>query len=411
MMASETLKQTIKMIRLEEDKGIPRSVMIMMSAMAGLTVANLYYNQPLLELISQELGITYMKANLITVVTQVGYALGLLFIIPSGDLYSRRRIIMVSMLTAAAMAVVISVAGNVELIWGASVIMGACSVIPQLFIPIAGQFSRKENKSRNMGYVLSGLLTGILASRVISGFVGNWLGWRYMFVVAAVLMVVCCILTLMMMPDMKSNFSGSYGKLMRSVAHIYMTHPRIRLNSLRAAFGFGSMLSIWSCLAFHIAQAPFSAGSDVVGMLGACGIAGALAASGMGKYVPRFGVRRFSAVGAILQLVAWGIAWAAGDSYAGLIAAIIIVDIGLQCQQLSNQSCCIEEVPEASNRANTIFMTCYFVGGSMGTFCAGAGWNIAEWRGVCVVGLIFALASLLITALEKRILSIRIGKY
>ena len=374
----------------------------MMAAMAGFTVANLYYNQPLLEVMSRDLNVSQVLANIITVITQIGYAVGLCFIIPMGDLYSRRRIILVSMVTAAAMAALIGIANDIHIIWAASLIMGACSVIPQLFIPIAGQFSRPENKARNMGYVLSGLLTGILAARVISGFMGQWLGWRAMFLIAAALMIICLIVTLLMMPDMKRNFNGSYLSLMKTVAHIFATHPRIRLNSIRAAFGFGSMLAIWSCLAFHLAEAPFHAGSDMVGMLGACGIAGAVAASGMGKYIPRFGIRCFSLIGATIQIAAWAIAFFFGDSYLGLIFAIILVDIGLQCQQLSNQSGCIQEIPEASNRANTIFMTTYFIGGSVGTFCAGQGWSAAGWTGVCIVGALFALTSLVISICQRK---------
>jgi predicted MFS family arabinose efflux permease len=216
------------------------------------------------------------------------------------------------------------------------------------------------------------------------------------------LMIICLIVTLLMMPDMKRNFNGSYLSLMKTVAHIFATHPRIRLNSIRAAFGFGSMLAIWSCLAFHLAEAPFHAGSDMVGMLGACGIAGAVAASGMGKYIPRFGIRCFSLIGATTQIAAWAIAFVFGDSYLGLIFAIILVDIGLQCQQLSNQSGCIQEIPEASNRANTIFMTTYFIGGSVGTFCAGQGWSAAGWTGVCIVGALFALTSLVISICQRK---------
>ena len=166
------------MIQLKENRGIPRSILLMMAIIAGLTVANCYYNQPLLELIRHDLGITEQSANLITVITQIGYALGLFFLIPLGDMFSRKKLILVNMTIAAVMAIVMAVAQNVWMLWGASLLIGACSVIPQFFIPIAGQFSEPKNKSRNMGIVLSGLLTGILASRVISGYIGEWLGWR-----------------------------------------------------------------------------------------------------------------------------------------------------------------------------------------------------------------------------------------
>lgn len=388
-------------MQLSPDKGIPRHIIMLMAAMAGLTVANLYYNQPLLEMIRGDLATTASLANMIAVITQVGYAFGLLFIVPTGDLFSRRKIIIVCMVIASLMTMTIAMASNIYTIWLASLLMGACSIVPQLFIPIAGQFSRPENKSRNMGYVLSGLLIGILAARVVSGMVGEWFGWRTMYYVAGVVMIICLALTLWMMPQMQQNFSGTYAGLMKSVGRIFLDHSKIRLNAIRAAFGFGSMLSFWACLAFHLADEPFRSGSDAVGYLGICGVAGALVASGIGKYIPRYGVRRFSMVGATVQIAAWLTAYLFGDTYTGLVLAIILIDIGLQCLQLSNQSACIQEVPEASNRANTIFMTTYFVGGSLGTFCAGQGWNMAGWEGVCLVGLVFATVSLSISLINR----------
>lgn len=385
------------MKQLKENKGIERSLLLTMAVIAGLTVANCYYNQPLLEMIRHDMGVSQHEANLITVVTQIGYALGLCFLIPMGDLYSRRRIIVINMSVAAVMAVFIAFSQRVWIVWGASLLLGACSVIPQFFIPIAGQYSEKKNKGRNMGIVLSGLLTGILASRVVSGYVGEWLGWREMFIIAALIMIVCLILTLKIMPQIDCNYVGTYRGLMKSVFHIVASNARIRLYAIRAAFSFGSMMAIWSCLAFHLAQAPFFSGSEMVGTLGMCGIAGALAASGLGKLVNQWGIRKLSLYGACLQLVAWTTAYLFGDTYMGLIVAIILVDIGLQCLQLSNQSGCIQEIPEASNRANTIFMTTYFIGGSFGTYCAGLAWTHEGWMGVCAVGAVLAAISLSIT--------------
>jgi len=253
-----------------------------------------------------------------------------------------------------------------------------------------------------MGVVLSGLLTGILASRVVSGYVGEWLGWREMFVIAALVMVLCMVLTLKIMPQIKSNYVGSYRGLMVSVFDMVKSNGRIRLYAVRAAFSFGSMMAIWSCLAFRLAEAPFFSGSEMVGTLGLCGIAGAIAASGVGKLVNQWGIRKMSVYGACLQLVAWVTAYLFGDTFMGLVVAIILVDIGLQCLQLSNQSGCIQEVPHASNRANTIFMTTYFIGGSLGTYCAGLAWMREGWMGVCAVGVVLAVISLCITCFNGR---------
>ena len=164
---------------------------------------------------------------------------------------------------------------------------------------------------------------------------------------------------------------------------------------------FGSMMSIWSCMAFHLAGSPFHAGSDMVGMLALCGVVGAIAASGAGKYVPKVGILRMSVIGGSLQLMAWASAWLFGDTYIGLIVAIILADIGAQCLQVSNQSGSLQQLPQATNRVNTIFMTIFFIGGSLGTFCSGLGWSMAGWKGVCIVGGCFALATLLLSAYEK----------
>ena len=389
------------MIQLEEYKGIPRSILIMMSVVAGLTVANLYYNQPLLEEMKASLGANEVETNLITVITQAGYAAGLLFVVPLADMLSRRKIIMTNMATAVLMALVIAFTADIKAVWAASFILGMCSVVPQIFVPMAGLFSKPENKSRNMGYVLSGLLTGVLGARVISGYLGDWVGWRAMYGIAAVIMLICLAVALKMLPVMRPSFKGSYPQLMRTVGEIFFSHPNIRLYSLRASCSFASMMSIWSCMAFHLSGSPFNAGSDKVGLLGLAGIAGAMAASGVGKYIPRFGILKFSTFGSVFQLLAWGIALLFGGFYAGLALAIILVDIGAQCQQLSNQSGCLKEVPHASNRANTIFMTSLFIGGSVGTFCSGAIWPYWGWHGVCSVGILFATLSLIISAYER----------
>lgn len=391
------------MKQLEPNGGIPRHLLLMMAVLAGFTVANLYYNQALLELISQGIGITQAEANIITVITQVGYALGLLFIVPLADMVPVRRITTLAMSVAAASALSIAYAQNVWLIWAASLTLGLSSIMPQLYIPMATLYSRPENKSRNMGYVASGLLTGILSARVISGYVGEWLGWRAMFIIVAVLMLLGLMVTLVMMPQMRPLFHGTYRQLMRSVGRIFILHPRIRLYSLRPALGFGSVLSVWSCLAFHLAEPPFEAGSDMVGMLGLCGVVGAVAASGVGKYVSRVGILRMSVIGASCQLSAWIVVYIFGDTYGGIIAAIILADIGAQCQQISNQSGCLQELPEATNRVNTIFMTTLFTGGSLGTLLSGIGWSHNGWTGVCFVGASFAILSLLLSGYDKMV--------
>ena len=305
---------------LKENGGLPASILWTLASVAGISVANLYYNQPVLNMIRQELGVSEFKTNLIAMVTQIGYAIGLLFIIPLADLYQRKKIILTNFAILILSLLSIAFGKNIHLILIASFFTGICSVIPQIFIPIASQFSRPENKGRNVGIVVSGLLTGILASRVISGFIGELFGWREMYHIAAGMMLVCAIIVLKILPDIQPNFKGKYSDLMKSLFSLLKEYPQLSIYSIRAALNFGSFLAMWSCLAFKMGRAPFYANSNTIGLLGLCGIAGALTASFVGKYVKRVGVRRFNFIGCGLILFSWLLFFIGENSYIGIIA-------------------------------------------------------------------------------------------
>ena len=386
---------------LKENAGIPAHLLWTLAVIAGVSVANLYYNQPLLDLMRLDFGVSEFQANLIAMITQVGYALGLLFIIPLGDLYHRKRIIEINFFVLVLSLLAIAVATDIRIVWGASLLTGICSVVPQIFIPIAAQFSTPATKGRNVGLVISGLLTGILASRVVSGLVADFWGWRTMYYAAAVLMVLSFLVVMRVLPDIAPTFSGRYVDLMKSILSLLKKYPPLRIYAGRAGFAFGSFLSLWACLAFRMAQEPFCVGSDVVGLLGLCGVAGALSASIVGRYVKQVGVKRFNFLGCALFLASWLLLFFAQDTYAGMIGGILLIDIGMQCIQISNQTSMFEVAPQAANRVNTIFMTTYFIGGSVGTLLAGSAWAFAQWSGVICVGILLALASLSVTAFTK----------
>lgn len=336
---------------LKENQGLPASLLWTLAIIAGISVANLYYNQPLLNRISRDLQTSEFTANLIAMITQIGYAIGLLFIIPLGDLFKRKTIILINFTV---LVVSLLTTPYIHLILFASLLTGICSVMPQIFIPIAAQFSTPKTKGRNVGMIVSGLLTGILASRVVSGIVGEYLGWRFIFFVAAGMMVICLIIIMRVLPDMPCNFKGKYSDLMKSLFSLVIEYPQLRISSLRAGIAFGSFLALWTSLAFKMGQAPFFAGNNIVGLLGLCGIAGALTASYIGKYVHVLGVKRLNYIGCGLIFVAWFSLYFGQDSYVGIITGIFIIDIGMQCIQLSNQTTIFALNPKAANRINTI---------------------------------------------------------
>lgn len=387
---------------LKENGGLPPRILWTLAIVAGISVANLYYNQPLLSLMRDDLDTTDFQANLIAMITQGGYALGLLFIVPLGDLFHRKKIILVNFAVLVAALCTMASAHSIHTVWGASLLTGICSVVPQIFVPIASQYSRPEHKGRNVGLVISGLLTGILASRVVSGWVGDRLGWREMYAIAAGGMCLCALVVLKVLPDIPPTFKGKYRELMQSLYGLVRDYPELRIYSIRAGLAFGSFLAMWSCLAFKMEGAPFHADSDVVGALGLCGIAGALTASFVGRYVQSVGIRNFNYIGCALLLAAWAALFFGGNSYAGIIAGVLLLDIGMQCIQLSNQTSIFGLCPSASNRVNTIFMTTYFVGGALGTFLAGSCWHMAGWGGVTATGAVLTLCSLSLTVFTRK---------
>ena len=387
---------------LKPNQGLPMPLILALAVMAGISVANIYYCQPLLNMISQDTGLSTFEVNLMPVFTQVGYALGLLTIIPMGDLYNRRRTILTSFLTVVAALLVIYLSDNTALLLGASFVTGFCSVSPQVFIPFVSLYAKPDQKERKVGIVLSGLLVGILASRVVSGYVGHLMGWRSMYLIAAIIMAISAVIILRIFPDVEPTYHGTFRSLITSIRRLAKDHPRSLFYSVRSAFAFGSMLGLWACLAFRMKEAPFFADSDTVGLLALCGVAGALTASNVGKYIPRYGVERINGIGATLMVLAWVIMYLFQDTYAGMIIGIIIIDIGMQSIQLSNQSATMRLCPEATSRMNTIYMVTYFIGGSFGTFLAGSMWSLFGWSGTVAAGFGMILISVLITLMQRK---------
>lgn len=387
---------------LKPDAGLPGILIALLAVMAGISVANIYYCQPLLNLISAEMGLDSFHVNLMPVLTQIGYALGLLVIVPLGDMVDRRRLVLLSFLIITIPLVAISFSRNIYILLAASLLTGFFSVSPQVFMPFVSQFSRPKEKERKVGLILSGLLTGILASRVISGYVGHLFGWRSMFIIAAVMMGISALIISFTFPSVKPNYNGRFSGLMASIIKLAHGNPRSLIYSVRSGFCFGSFLGLWACLSFRIKEAPFFQGSDVVGMLGLCGIAGALTASNVGKYIPRFGTERVNAAGYILIGIAWMLLLLFDSSYAGLIAGIIIIDIGMQCIQLSNQSATMKIASGAASRMNTIYMVTYFIGGSLGTFLAGSFWSLWGWSGTVAAGLLLLMSSVFVTLFSRK---------
>ncbi|WP_179374837.1 MFS transporter [Winogradskyella wichelsiae] len=379
---------------------LSNSVLYLMSISAGLVVANLYYNQPLLHQISVDFGVSESTVSNVPLATQLGYAFGLLFIIPLGDKISNKKILqydfalMVISLIAAAMS------STLLLLIASSFLIGFSSAIPQLFVPMAAQLSDDKGRGRAIGIVMSGLLIGILGSRVISGIVGEWFGWRFMYFAATCLMVLLFILLQFKLPKINPSYTDSYGSLLKSIGYYFKTEPTVRLAALRGGLGFAGLSIFWTTFVF-LMEDHFGYGSDVTGAFGLFGVIGALAAAVVGKLNDKFNKNKIIIFSALLIIFSWVIFYLSGNSLIGLAIGVILVDLGLQILHITNQNIIFSKNPEARNRVNTIYMVGFFIGGALGTTLGAFAWEHYAWKGVSVLGILISVAILLTQLLSK----------
>ena len=376
-------------------------ILYLMSFSAGLVVANLYYNQPLLHQISVTFGVTDAAVSNIALATQLGYAFGLLFIIPLGDMVSNHRILRIDFFVMILSLVGAALSDSLWLLVGASFLIGFTSAIPQLFVPMAAQLSDDQHRGRAIGIVMSGLLIGILGSRVISGLVGEAFGWRVMYYAATVMMLVLFVLLKYKLPRLEPHYEGSYAGLMKSLLHYFKTEPALRLATLRGALAFAGLSAFWTTLVF-LMEDYFGYGSGVTGLFGLVGIVGALAATVVGKLNDKISREKLIMFSMILLIFSWIIFLLSQHSLVGIILGVILVDLGQQALHITNQTIIFSKNPQARNRVNTIYMVGFFMGGALGTALGALAWQHFQWLGVSVLGLVLSVLLLIADLLFRR---------
>jgi predicted MFS family arabinose efflux permease len=366
-----------------EQKHLGKGDTAFMAACAGLIVANIYYCQPLIVLISKEWGLHESVAGRVTYLTQIGYALGLLLIVPLGDILERRKQILVSTGVAVLALLLAASAPNFVVLQIASVLIGISSIIPQLILPLAASLTPDHKRGSTIGTVMAGLLVGILASRSLSGTVGSFYGWRAMYYMAAAICAVLMIFMRLRFPRSQPSFNGHYGHLMKSVAHYAMTQPLLRQAAVTNALSFAVVSAFWVTMVLFLSVPPFGFKSFEIGLFGLAGAAGALAAPLIGKISDGRDPRYNIIIGLICELLSFIGFYFTGSGIFLLLAGIIILDVGHQSVQVTNQTIIYSILPEARNRFNTVFMTSTFIGGATGSAFGLFLWNIGHWPAVC----------------------------
>ncbi|QBD83536.1 MFS transporter [Ktedonosporobacter rubrisoli] len=378
-----------------------RRLVWIMALACGLTAANLYYSQPILVDMGKSFAVSVDQMGIIATLGQLGYAAGLLFIVPLGDSYNRRSLIVGSLIAVTLALIAMALAPNVTLLAVASLLVGITTVVPQIIIPFAASLAPAHERGRVLGIVMSGLLIGILLARTVSGFISAQLGWQAVYWLAAALMVLLTVILRFMLPADHPQTSMSYPQLLRSLWGLLRQEPVLRETCVMGAMVFGAFSAFWVTLAFFLETPPYHYGSAVAGAFGLVGVVGALAASFVGKLADRIEARRIIGMAVLIVLLAFGIFELFGHALWGLIVGVILLDLGAQSNQVSNQARIYSLNPLARNRINTVYMVAFFVGGSLGSVLGSYGWSIAGWTGVCLVGGAMLLTALIVYGLNS----------
>ncbi|NHZ46432.1 MFS transporter [Nitratidesulfovibrio liaohensis] len=377
------------------------ALVLLMAAAAGLCVASIYYNQPMLGILARAFHAGQGEISLIPILTQAGYAAGLLLLTPLGDRLERRGLIVWSV---AALAVALVLSGFTQGLWAlaaASLAVGALATVAQQIVPMAAQLAPDNQKGRVVGLVMAGLLSGILLSRTVSGLVSEYASWRLLFWAAGGVCAVLAAVLAARLPMVRPATTISYPRLLLSLLQLFRTHGLLRRSGLVQGLLFAGFVSFWASLAFFLEQPPFRMGSSVAGALGVIGIVGVMAAPLAGRLADKWrgqgGNRRIIVLGAAAVAASFALFWAGRASMAALVAGIILMDAGLQASMVANQARVYALDAGARSRLNTVYMTMMFVGGALGTAIGAQAFAHFGWAGVCGFG---AASSLLGFACE-----------
>lgn len=366
-----------------------------LTLIAGGAVANIYYNQPLLALLASEFG--EAAALWVPAACLVGYGLGIVGLVPLGDGLPRRSLIVGQLLGLALALVAAGLSPNLASLALSSLAIGILSSAAQQAVPFAAELAPDASRGRVVGQVMTGLLTGILLARTVSGFVGAHLGWRAVFLAAAGVALAMAAIARATLPHTPQTRRLRYRALMLSILHLARTQPILRRASLSQALLFASFNAFWVTLALLVEAEPFNLTAAGAGLFGVIGVAGALVAPLSGRFTDRRGARPVVVGGAVLVMAAFGVLWAAGQWLLAAVAlGVLLIDIGLNGALIANQTQVYALAPGARGRLNTVLFTVMFVFGAGGAFAGSQAFLIGGWPAVCAVGLALSGASLLV---------------
>ncbi|WP_224274628.1 MFS transporter [Streptomyces sp. LS1784] len=363
----------------------------------GLTVANLYYAQPLLELVARSFGVSQGTATTVVTLTQVGYALGLLFVLPLGDLVENRRLATRTLVVTATALLLAAASPYFAMFLAASVLVGTTSVVAQVLVPLAAHLAPADRRGAIVGQVMSGLLIGILLARTVASLVADLLGWRAIYCVSAALMVLLALVLRCVLPHRAPEHTANYRYLLAGLGELARREPVLRRRALCQATMFAAFTAFWTVIAYELID-EHHFGQAQIALFALAGVGGAAAAPVAGRIADRGHGSSASGAALLLASLAFFLAAAGHRCVPLLAAAAVLLDFAVQAHQVMSQHEIYALRGDARARINTVFMTSVFVGGAGSSAVAGVLHTAFGWRGVCAFGALLPLVGLLMWA-------------
>jgi predicted MFS family arabinose efflux permease len=385
-------------------EGISRAVASLFSVACGLAVANVYYAQPLLDTLADEFGITHAAVGLVITVTQIGYGLGLLFVVPLGDLLDRRRLIVGQSLLSALALLVIAFAPTGAVLLAGMGAAGLLAVVTQVLVAYAAILAHPTERGRIVGVVTSGIIIGILLARTVSGTLSDIFGWRSVYILSAAATLVVTTLLFKTLPRQAVPSAHiPYPRLIGSVFTLFVEEPVLRIRATIALLIFFAVTMLWTPMVLPLSAPPFSLSHTEVGLFGLAGTMGAVGAARAGRLADRGYAQRTTGISLMIMLVSWLPISLLSHSLWGLVVGVVAIDFGLQSVHVANQNLIYRVRPEAQSRLTAGYMVCYSIGSASGSIVSTLIYAQTGWNGVCLGGGAISAIALVFWALTRHL--------
>jgi len=387
----------------KEPLSITRAVTLLFAAACGISVANIYFAQPLLDQLSEAFGINHSTIGIIITITQIFYGLGLLLLVPLGDLLNQRRLIIGQMLLSTMALVIVGTAFSSIVLFAGMALVGLLAVVTQTLVAFAATMASSAERGKVVGIVTSGIVIGILLARTFAGILTDLAGWRSVYLVSAVIMLLMVCMFAKVLPHAEREVKSlSYIRLIRSVLDLFIQERTLRIRSFLAMLIFADFSILWTSLVLPLSTPPFALSHSVIGAFGLVGVAGALAAARAGKLADQGYGQRTTGISLALLLLSWLFIRYLEHSLIALVIGIILLDLAVQAVHVTNQAMILPLRAEARSRLTAGYMVFYSIGGASGSIASTQMYAYFGWGGVCLLGASISAFALLFWAMTSQ---------